>query len=483
VRAASAPGRSRSSTLTLPQLWGFLAVSLPVMAALLAPILTDDSAYIVRSGEIMLETGTVLRTDPFTFTAGGTPWLNQQWGAEILFAATYSLGGWSALAILRAALVGAIFFLVYRSCRAAGAQARIAAWLTLAGFAVAIAGLGVRPQIFAMVLFALLVWILAVRRERPGLLWLAPPMVALWANLHGTFFLAPLLLGLAWLEDRHERRPGAGRTLIVALISAMVVVLNPFGIRVWEYLIQLSTNPVVGRISEWGPPDVRSVSGLLFFASAVIVAWVLVRYRRRVGWPALLQLGVLLSIALFSTRGSYWWALAAPTMVAAILAGDGSFPSRAPPPKPWAGNTVVAALVVAGAVAALPWWRGPALSHAPPGVTAELEASLGPRDRIFNSRFWGSWFELSLPDNPVFIDSRAEVFPPKVHRDWRVVSAGASGWETILDRWQVAAVAAHPVEQGTLIEQLARDLDWVRTYRGRDGSVFLRTPQALEPPT
>ena len=41
-----------------------------------------------------------------------------------------------------------------------------------------------------------------------GRLWLVPVVVAVWANLHGSFFLGPLVLGLAWLEDLHDRAAG-----------------------------------------------------------------------------------------------------------------------------------------------------------------------------------------------------------------------------------------------------------------------------------
>ena len=45
------------------------------------------------------------------------------------------LGGWALLAVVRAALVGLVAWLVFRACRSSGAGTRVAAWLTLAGFA------------------------------------------------------------------------------------------------------------------------------------------------------------------------------------------------------------------------------------------------------------------------------------------------------------------------------------------------------------
>ena len=127
TRATISPTWKR---LTLSGLWAFLAVALPIVAALRAPVSTNDSAYAVRAGEIILQTHSIPRVDTFTFTAAGQPWLDQQWGAQVLFALAYRAGGWTALALLRAALVGGMFWFVYLACRSNGASGRWAAWLT-----------------------------------------------------------------------------------------------------------------------------------------------------------------------------------------------------------------------------------------------------------------------------------------------------------------------------------------------------------------
>jgi hypothetical protein len=64
--------------MTRDRLWLALAVLLPAFAATIAPLPTGDLAYQLRAGELMLASGAVLRADPFTFTAFGDPWLNQQ---------------------------------------------------------------------------------------------------------------------------------------------------------------------------------------------------------------------------------------------------------------------------------------------------------------------------------------------------------------------------------------------------------------------
>ncbi len=128
--------------------------------------------------------------------------------------------------------------------RRRGLDARTAALLTLAAFVVAAPALALRPQLFGLALFALCCSLsIEATSYRPRVLWLAPVIVAVWANVHGSFFIGPLCLGLAWLADVGQRSGTARRTLAVAALSAVAACLTPFGPAVWAYAVGLSSNP------------------------------------------------------------------------------------------------------------------------------------------------------------------------------------------------------------------------------------------------
>ena len=75
--------------------------------------------------------------------------------------------GTGALVLLRAVLVGALFGFVLQYCRSRGADLRRAAGLALAAFVVSAVALGLRPQLFGMVLLAFVLLLLAERRRHP----------------------------------------------------------------------------------------------------------------------------------------------------------------------------------------------------------------------------------------------------------------------------------------------------------------------------
>ena len=108
--------------MTLPRLWAFLAIGLPVLAALIANLPSVDLTYHLRAGAEILAGEGIPTVDTWTFTAAGTPWTDQQWGAQVILAAVYQVGGWTGLVVFRAALIGVIFGCLFADRLAARAR-------------------------------------------------------------------------------------------------------------------------------------------------------------------------------------------------------------------------------------------------------------------------------------------------------------------------------------------------------------------------
>jgi hypothetical protein len=333
-----------------------------------------------------------------------------------------------------------------------------------------------------MAFFAVSLVLVSERRRHPAWLWVIPVLVVPWANIHGSFFLAPLVLGLAWLEDLADRSPLRHRALLVGVVSAATACLTPFGPAVWAYAVGLSTNPeVTRRITEWQPTSIRDATGALFFASVAAVVVLIARRGRPVAWPTLLWLGVFVAIGLYAERGLAWWPLAAVPVVAALLpasiAAALELPERSTMRRL---NAIVTVLIVVAGLALLPAWRpvdpatgvpGGVLTDAPPGVTAALREATGPGDNVFNPQPWGSWFEFAVPEARYALDSRIEFFPPDVWDQYESVVVGAAGWQDRLDGWEVAAIVLQR-EDAAFRDRLLT-AGWNEAYRDDDGSVLV----------
>jgi hypothetical protein len=144
-------------------------------------------------------------------------------------------------------------------------------------------------------------------------------------------------------------------------------------------------------------------------------------------------------------------------------------------------NVVVVGLIVLACVALVPAWRStdPAtgtptglVGDAPSGITAALREAARPGDRILNPQPWGSWFELALPDNPVAIDSRIEIYPADVWAELDAVRSGIGDWQGWLATHDVKLVLVQKDEAG--FQQRLEGAGWRSVYADREGAIWQR---------
>ena len=305
----------------------------------------------VRFGQDILAARSIPRDDAYSFTSD-RPWTNHEWLAEVLMAGAYGLAGSAGLIALKLALALCTFLLVWRALRQAGVFRPLAAGLLLiAAVGVYPQLIAIRPQLFSVLLFAMLLAIVnGAARGRPRLLLWLPVLFACWANLHGGWIVGLGLLGLwsacALFAPRVGRvfRPGAvevwspgpsdpGSALWAAGSVALAIagtLVTPYGLELWRFL---RDTVGLGRadIEDW-QPLIRLPSHLIAWglaASLVVMAW-----RRRAGatmpllLPQLLPVLALGLLALRVVRLEGFFALAAVILLAPRFAALG--PERLP---------------------------------------------------------------------------------------------------------------------------------------------------------
>jgi hypothetical protein len=461
-----------------------MACLLPAFASLLTRMRAIDLAYHVRAGELSLRTGDILLVDPFTFTHGGQSWLNQQWGAQSIFASAHRLLGWAGVSLTYAAAMGSGFTFLYRSCRRAEASPRTAALLTLLGFMVATGSLAARPQALGVPLFTG-TWLLLWRRD--WWTWLVPVLALIWANVHGSFVLAPLLVAFALGEDLTERRP-AGRTVVLLVSTIAATCVTPFGPSVWSYAVEISRNETIRNwVAEWRPPSPLSLGGSPFWVSGAAVAIVGITKRRVVRPIDVARLLIFFAFGVPAIRGTLWWALAAPPVMARwFRAPEGGRGDGVDLAVPGGRDDILKVTTAACIAALLPFafllraGTDP-VTHATQRLAADAPEVLSDatRDalpagsRLLVYQPFASWFEYSLPEDPVMVDSRIELFSDALWHDYDRAITAADGWDRVLDRYGIEGVILPP--DALLSDELLRSPGWRRVVDGPAGSVFVRS--------
>jgi hypothetical protein len=136
-----------------------------------------DLAYHVKADELMVEQRAVLRVDVFAWPTAGRPWLDQNWGAQVLLYAIWRVGGFPLVAVASALCTVAAWGLVAAACRRRTASLRLIAGAVLAGYLASAPAFSARPQMFSVLLFAVELHLLEVARTRPRIALSIPPLM------------------------------------------------------------------------------------------------------------------------------------------------------------------------------------------------------------------------------------------------------------------------------------------------------------------
>jgi hypothetical protein len=223
----------------------FLVVWLALLAADPTRFFHDPGTFWhVAVGQRILERGEFLRTDPFSFTRGGEPWVAWQWVGEFTMAVLHALGVFDALLLGAVTVVAGLFTWLAHRLMAAGFHWTPAAVLALAGLAVSANHFHVRPHLGTMILFGVtFAMLIDAESGRVGVrrLWWLVPLFVLWANVHGGYLGGLGTLGLTvagWTLCWLLKWPGPidrPRTFVmlalIVVASALAALVNPFG---WE---------------------------------------------------------------------------------------------------------------------------------------------------------------------------------------------------------------------------------------------------------
>ena len=489
VRPRSLPSLAISG-ITMGRLWMIIVPLLFAAFMLRGQVGFVDLGYHLRAGEATLAAGHWVDHDAFTSTFFGAPWLNQNWLAQVALFGTWNLVGLHGLVVLNTLLFTAGFAILFGLCLRRGRGIRVGVIAVVASVLPAIYNTAVRPQSFSWFLMAIVLLILETSEGRHRLLWLLPPIFVLWANLHGAFAVGLAFLGIEAVSAvaGARRDPSAksrARPLLwITGFSALAALVNPWGWKVYGYVLDIGADPTIrSAIEEWQPPTVADSAGLLFFVSAAVVVTALALSRTRPSLRDALRLLMGATLGLLAIRNGLWWAFAAGPALASLLAPLSKRLER-DKDEPRSMNVAILALVAVIALFASPWLRvvSPLVSEegrsliktGTPIQAARFLRAHRFEGNMLNTQGLGSFLEFAAPQHRTFVDSRIEMFPPRLWSDYTLLMSANPGWEEIVEERAIgyAVLATRP--RPPLVEALEASPDWDEVFSEAGVSIFRR---------
>jgi hypothetical protein len=479
---------------TIPVIRPQLLLRIALWAILLAAVTytnTDPDLWgHVRFGLDILRDGRIASADPYSFTSDRA-WTNHEWLAEVLTAGAFRLAGNVGLIALKLATVVGTLLLLNATLRREGVDAALArdAAAAVAVILTMEQTHHVRPQLFSVFCFAVLLWALTFtgRGTRRWLLALAP-LFGLWANLHGGWIVGGgvLLVWVVALAVSGAARQAAWCTAAgVACLAATL--LTPHGLGLWGFL---SSTVGFGRadIVEWQP--IYALGWDVWLRWSVTLALALsglAAAKRSDLRPERIAVVATLATASFAvTRLEAFFALTVVFLFGATL-GDAYQRRRlrdtATPSTARRYALTVTALAALGAAAFL-IVTNLARLHVDRRHTPEPEAVafLGSQPRNARVLVWFDWGQYAIWHLPrgmrVSVDGRREtVYSDSLQqRHLRFYFAAPGGIDLPQE------LAADYVWIPTTLpaaRQLASDDRWRRLYQGEQSVIFGRTAAAV----
>jgi hypothetical protein len=433
-------------------------------------------------------------------------WLSQ----TVLFGAYQWLGG-TGVAILNSVVAGFIFYLLYKLLERNSANMLVnfaVLGLALMTISVYLSG---RPVMFTVAFLALEIFILSGfvhsrgNRQSPIagphssflpphssllpphsslltppsslLVWLVPPMTALWANLHPGFAVAPLVI-LLFLPLAQTARD---RWTLAACLAAtgIAVIFNPYGWRMYLMPLEMARAlPMLRGLSEW-----TSVSSWEAVVWGCLVALVTCGLSlRRQPFPVILLVALGAFAAGLSSRNMPLFGVIAVfalgrtllPVLAPVLGRAGlirKFDVEFETTGGWFWVIAVPLLLV-GAVRlrVSPMNLEFNFSGYPTAAVRYIEDHNCPGN-LFVRETWSSYLLWAMPNRRLFYDAKGGFSREAAEGHSELVKPKA-GWRGVADR---NGLSTFLLERGSpLAVVLSEAPDWRREYSDSLAEVFVR---------
>jgi len=438
------------------------------------------------------------RVDLWTWTSFGEPSFVSSWAFRALIWPLWSSGGVGALFVWRWGTTLATFAAVYATARTLGARGLSAVVVLVACSLLYRVRTDVRPETLAALLLALELWILERDRAAPApgsraIVWI-PVLMLVWVNVHISYYLGFLLLGLygadalsrAWRGADDPARRRVLRLAGVAAIAAAAAFLNPYGFetlaRPFRFALAWRHDPLFAAIDELRPLTARAALENGLFAWPLLV---LARARRR-GWDVA-EVGACASftaLALSSNRFVATYALIAGPFVARDLSE--LFESRRWPVPRWPLGARAAFAGAACVALSVPAWLRPELPlgiglrpRSMPQAACDFMEAHGIGGRGFNHfhlggylayRFWGT------PARLPFMSTQPELASAEERRLYVGAFQSAQGWSVIQERYRFdwALLDREQLGNDQLLDLLDQDSTWVMVFADDAAELLVR---------
>lgn len=458
------------------------------------PVIRDpDIWWHLRNAEVLLTTHHFLRSDLYSFTTHGQPWINPEWLAELPYYLGFRLLGERGIFLVMLfaveLFIAAMFLRCYRRTGEVSA-AFLATWIAVLLAAI---NIGPRTILFGWLCFLAELFLLESFRQGRDRLWWLLPLFVIWINLHGSWligytffvlFVASGLVGGEWGSIQAVRwTPQQLRRLLTVAVAILpALLLNPYGWRLalypFDMLLHQRLN--LASVDEWRSVSFQSFYGILVFAMAAGMFVFTLARRRTWFLQDLLFVMLAVYLGLSHKRFLLLTGVIVCPMLAIELNGLVFTPYDASRDNKKYLNVLFIAAFYIFALRHIPRTarlHAAEAQYFPAGALHEVELRCAGKHTL-NRYEWGGYLIWNARTIPDFIDSRTDIFEYHgVLADYLKADSG-TGLLPVLEHYDVGCVLMNPDSQ--MVWVLQHTAGWRTAYNDATSTLLVRTSGKAE---
>jgi hypothetical protein len=467
----------------------FIALLFGLSCGAMGRILLRDAGtgWHIRNGQLMLQTHSITRVDPFSATMSGQPWYAWEWLYDLLIAAIHHVFGLNGVVFYTAAVMAATFVLVFHLAMRRGGSLPITFFLLVLSLGASAVHFLARPHVLSWLLTVIWFELLdsasggagADSEAKARRLFFLPVLMLLWVNLHGGFVVGFALLGVYLLgggieyftcpEKREVMSPWLKRLGLVSVLSLLASFVNPYGYNLHLHIYRyLSDRFLMDHVSEFRSPDFHGTAQQCFAVILLVSIAALAGARHKPGPAHLLVILLAAYSGLYASRSLPVSSMLLTLMVSPPLSEVIAYGGENAEIASWLrallsrvhhfgarmeklelrfqGHLWLVLVFVLGLWACM---HGGKLGSAQvlnayfdgerfPVEAAEVIAQRDIREPIFCPDQWGGYLIYRLyPQTKVLVDDRHDLYGARFFKDYLKVVFVQPDWEKVLDEKHV----------------------------------------------
>ena len=279
----------------------------------------SDYLWHVKAGEYMVKNKCVLTKDVFSWFMSGKYWMSHEWGFDVLIYLLKSLFGKSHLFIYPFLCITCLLLILFFSNKKNYLKNIIFSLFWIIGFLIFCVYMQARPHLLSFSFVALTIWFLydLFNNEKSKKIYFLPLVTLFWTNFHGgssnLSYILCLIFVVVGLFNFNFTKVAATRLgkkqilkyLSVALICALVICINPHGVKMLSYpYLNIADSVMVNFISEWQPTVLSNSSHYPYFLLVIFIVGVMLLSKEKIKFIDLALLGISIVLGLKSIR--FW---------------------------------------------------------------------------------------------------------------------------------------------------------------------------------